>query len=59
VKFAHSGKITVEIVKPFDDKCLQAADFVSWAFWQKHEKGDGTYADILADKITREYKMYE
>ena len=50
---------SVNIVKPNDDKCLQAADFVSWALWQKYEKGDDSFASLLADKIVREYVMYE
>jgi hypothetical protein len=48
----------VSIVKPYDDKCLQAVDFVSWAFWQKYEKGDSTYFDIISDKVISEYVMY-
>ena len=49
----------IEILKPSDDKCLQAVDFVSWALWQKYEVGDETYYTIIADKIIREYVMYE
>jgi len=48
-----------EIVKACDDKCLQAVDFVSWALWQKYEIGDETYSDIIADRIVKEYIMYE
>jgi len=50
--------IDVLTVKPSDDKCLQAVDFVSWAMWQKYEKGDETYSKIIADKIIKEYIMY-
>lgn len=49
----------IEILKPSDDKCLQAVDFVSWALWQKYEVGDETYYKIIADKVIREYVMYE
>lgn len=49
--------LQIDITKPFDDKCLQVADFVSWAFWQKYEKGDATYSDLLAKKIIGEYEM--
>jgi len=48
-----------EVIKPSDDKCLQAVDFVSWALWQKYENGDEIYSDIIADKIVKEYIMYE
>ena len=47
------------IMAPSDDKCLQAVDFASWALWQKYENGDRSYADIIADKIIKEYIMYE
>ena len=55
-----TGKFDFEvcIVKPYDDKCLQAVDFISWAFWQMYEKGDSTYFDIISDKIICEYEMY-
>ena len=49
----------INIVKPSDDKCLQAVDFVSWALWQKYEKADNTYSDLVTDKIVKEYVMYE
>jgi len=47
------------ILAPSDDKCLQAVDFVSWALWQKYENGDNTYSNIIADKIIKEYTLYE
>ena len=52
-------KFKVSIMKPSDDKCLQAVDFVSWALWQKYEKEDSTYAALIEEKIVREYTMYE
>ena len=55
----HGTKFTVSIVKPFDDKCLQATDFVSWAFWQKYERGNSEFTDLIADKVLHEYEMYK
>ena len=55
INHALATKINVSIVKPFDDKCLQAVDFVSWAFWRKYEMSDSTYADILSEKVVMEY----
>ena len=57
----HTNNVNFEtdIVKACDDKCLQAVDFVSWALWQKYEMSDETYSDIVADKIVKEYVMYE
>jgi hypothetical protein len=48
-----------KIMAPSDDKCLQAVDFASWALWQKYENRDESYSDIIADKIVKEYVMYE
>jgi len=56
---ARGTKFGVNIVKPVDDKCLQAVDFISWAFWQKYEKNDNTYARLLANKTIREYDLYD
>ena len=58
VNSKHGSALTVRIVKPYDDKCLQAADFVSWALWQKYEKGDESFAKLLCGKIIREYILY-
>ena len=55
---SHSTSITVNITKPSDDKCLQAVDFVSWAFWQKYTREDNTYVELIANSVTHEYEMY-
>lgn len=36
---------------------LQAADFIAWAFYQKYEKGDCRFVNILAPRISREEVM--
>ncbi|MGD0004498.1 MAG: DUF3800 domain-containing protein [Anaerolineaceae bacterium] len=33
---------------------LQAADFIAWAFFQKYERGDGRFVDVLAARIVQE-----
>ena len=58
INSSHSTSITVNITKPSDDKCLQAADFVSWAFWQKYTREDNTYVELITDSDTYEYEMY-
>jgi len=55
----HDVSFKTRIMAPSDDKCLQAVDFVSWAFWQKYEKDDESYTAIIADKIVHEYVMYD
>jgi uncharacterized membrane protein len=59
VNHTHGTKFNLQIVKPNEDKCLQAVDFISWALWQNYEKGDDTYAKLISKKIVREYVMYE
>jgi hypothetical protein len=55
----QGAKFNILIVKPNEDKCLQAADFVSWALWQKYERGVDTFYNLVSNKIVREYVMYE
>ena len=55
---ALNTKLGVSIVKPSEDKCLQAVDFVSWAFWQKYACGDSTFSDLIASRVFYEYEMY-
>jgi len=33
---------------------LQAADFIAWAFFQRYERGDCRFYDVLATKIVQE-----
>jgi hypothetical protein len=35
-------------------KELQATDYVAWAFFQKYERGDGRFYEIIADKVVVE-----
>jgi len=35
-------------------KELQATDYVAWAFFQKYERGDNRFYDIIADKVVVE-----
>jgi len=49
----------VIIMTSGENKCLHAVDFVSWALWQKYEKGNETYSDIISGKIVKEYVMYQ
>jgi len=30
---------------------LQAADFIAWAFFQKYERGDNRFVDVLASRV--------
>ena len=33
---------------------LQAADFIAWAFFQKHERGDNRFVKVFSSKIIKE-----
>jgi hypothetical protein len=33
---------------------LQAADFIAWAFFQKYERSDNRFVDVLASRIVQE-----
>jgi hypothetical protein len=35
-------------------KGLQAVDHVAWAFWQKYQRGDESYYQIIKDKVIAE-----
>jgi len=36
------------------NKLLQAADYVAWAFFQKYEREDGRFYQLIADKVIDE-----
>jgi hypothetical protein len=55
---ADKPKFHVGLAKPFDEKGLQAADFVSWSFSRKYEHGDAEYSDIVQSKVIAEYDYY-
>jgi len=38
---------------------LQAADFIAWAFFQKYERGDGRFVDVLASRIVQEEQILQ
>jgi len=39
----HKLDIEIKIKTPFEEKGLQAVDFLSWAIFRKHEHGDDSY----------------
>jgi hypothetical protein len=40
------------------EKCLQAADFISWAIFRKYEMNDYEYYEIIKNKIIEENLLY-
>lgn len=54
----HKLDITTEIVKPSQEKGLQAVDFVAWSFFRKYEHQDSSYADVLQSITVQEGKLF-
>jgi hypothetical protein len=50
-----TDNLTVNPTKSSDDKGLQAVDFISWALYRKYEYGNSDCAEILGDRVIREY----
>lgn len=40
------------------DPCLQVADYCSWAIQRKWEKGDGSWHDLIRDRISYEFDLW-
>ena len=50
-------KVSVSIKKPHEDRALQAVDLISWSLYQKFEKGNSEFIDILEDKVVVNYEI--
>lgn len=58
VKNNHKIDINIEIKTPSSEKCLQAVDFVCWAIYQKRERGDESFCNIIKQKIVEESPLF-
>lgn len=54
----HKLKIKIEIKTPFEEKSLQAVDFVSWSIFRKQEHGDKSYYNLIKKKIVEENPLF-
>lgn len=54
----HRLLITVEIKTPFQEKGLQAVDFLSWIIFRKYEYGDDSYYNIIKQLIIEENSLF-
>ena len=50
--------IKIEIKTPYEEKGLQAVDFISWAIFRKYEYGDDSYYNIIKEKIVEENSLF-
>jgi hypothetical protein len=48
----------MDISTPDKEKCLQAADFISWANARKYELADDRFINTVSSKIVKEYEYY-
>jgi undecaprenyl pyrophosphate synthase len=58
VKNNHQVDIHIEIKTPSSEKGLQAVDFVCWAIYQKRERGDESYYNLIKQKIVEESPLF-
>lgn len=58
VKGSHKLNIDVSIKTPFEEKSLQAVDFVSWSIFRKQEYSDETYYNLIKNKIVEENPLF-
>lgn len=54
----HKLDIQIEIKPPSSEKCLQAVDFICWAIYQKREKGDESYYNLIKDRVIEESPLF-
>ena len=58
LKNYHKIDIEVIIKTPFEEKSLQAIDFISWAIYRKYEYGDEDYYNLIKSKIIEENPLF-
>jgi len=58
VKGVHNCKMKVFIRTPYEEKCLQAVDFISWSIFRKYEREDDSYYDIIKKRIIEENPLF-
>lgn len=54
----HKVDLQIEIKTPFEDKALQAVDFISWAVFRKYEYRDESYYEMIRKKIVEENPLF-
>lgn len=54
----HKLDIKVEIKPPYEERCLQAVDFICWAIYRKIEHGDDSYVNLIKQKIVEESPLF-
>ena len=58
IKNRHKTNISIQIRNPFQEKSLQAVDFISWAIFRKYEQEDDSYYNLIKSKIIEENPLF-
>ena len=58
IKNRHKTNISIQITNPFQEKSLQAVDFISWAIFRKYEQEDDSYYNLIKSKIIEENPLF-
>ena len=58
VRNRHKANMEILIKTPYEEKSLQATDFVSWAIFRRYELGDNLYYEIIKNKIIEESPLF-
>lgn len=58
MKKRRNVAFTVELHSSYENKSLQAVDFISWAIFRKYEQGDYEFYEIIKNKITDERPLF-
>jgi len=54
----RDGVFSVKLHSSFENKSLQAVDFISWAIFRKYEHGDYEFYEIIKNKIIDERLLF-
>jgi len=58
MKERRDGGFEMSLAASYDEKGLQAVDFISWAIFRKYERGDFEFYEIIKDKIIDERLLF-
>jgi len=54
----HKLNIEIKIRTSYQEKCLQATDFISWSIFRKYESNDEYYYNLIKEKIFEENSLF-
>jgi hypothetical protein len=53
-----NGKVVIKIKPSHSERCLQAVDFISWAFFRKYQRKELIYYNIFKKIIVEENPLF-